>query len=106
MSAAFFEELWIPAPDYHLGVGSGSHAAQIAAVLERLEPVLVDLRPDMVVLYGDVNSTLAAALVAAKLGLRVGHGEAGVPRGDLTISEAVKPVLTGPASRLLFTPSP
>src|SRR5260370_28066680 len=73
MSAAFFEELWIPAPDYHLGVGSGSHAAQIAAVLERLEPVLVDLRPDMVVLYGDVNSTLAAALVTSQPALPHGR---------------------------------
>ena len=105
MSAAFFEELWIPAPDYHLGVGSGSHAAQIAAVLERLEPVLVDLRPDMVVLYGDVNSTLAAALVTAKLGLRVGHVEAGLRSGDWTMSEEVNRVLTDRVSELLFTPS-
>src|SRR6266704_673200 len=85
MSAAFFEELWIPAPDHHLGVGSGSHAAQTAAVMERLEPVLVQLLPDAVLVYGDVNSTLAAALVAAKLGLRVGHVEAGLRSGDGTM---------------------
>src|SRR5437870_9821643 len=76
MSDAFFEELWIPAPDYHLGVGSGSHATQTAAVMQRLEPVLVRLKPDVVPVYGDVNSTLAAALAAAQLGLRVPHVEA------------------------------
>ena len=85
MSAAFFEELWIPAPDHHLGVGSGSHAAQTAAVMQRLEPVLTRARPDVVLVYGDVNSTLAAALVAAKLGLRVGHVEAGLRSGDWTM---------------------
>src|SRR2546428_9371804 len=60
MSDAFFEELWIPAPDYHLGVGSGSHAAQTAAVMQRLEPVLAPGRPDVVLVDGDLNSTLAA----------------------------------------------
>src|SRR6266702_2650013 len=73
MSEAFFEELRIPAADHHLAVGSGSHAAQTAAVMERLEPVLVQLRPDLVLVYGDVNSTVAAALTAAKLGLPVGN---------------------------------
>ena len=105
MSEAFFEELWIPAPDYHLGVGSGSHARQIAAVLERLEPVLVDLRPDMVLVYGDVNSTLAAALVATTLGLPVGHVEAGLRSGDWTMPEEINRVLTDRLSALLFTPS-
>ncbi|HMC19347.1 MAG TPA: UDP-N-acetylglucosamine 2-epimerase, partial [Gemmatimonadales bacterium] len=62
MSDAFFEELWIPVPDYHLGVGSGSHARQTADVMQRLEPILVELRPDLLLVYGDVNSTLAAAL--------------------------------------------
>src|SRR5256886_17452201 len=70
MSDAFFEELWIPAPDHHLGVGSGSHAAQTAAVMERLEPGLVQLRPDAVLVDGDVKSTLAAPPVAAELPLR------------------------------------
>src|SRR2546421_6043311 len=81
MSDLFFEELWIPAPDYHLGVGSGSHAQQTAAVMLRLEPILTQLRPDLVLGYGDANSPLAAALGAAKLGRRVGHVEAGVGRG-------------------------
>src|SRR2546430_8463989 len=77
MSGAFFEELWIPAPDQHLGVGSGSHARQTAEVMLRLEPILAELRPEIVLVYGDVNSTLAAALVAAKLGVRIGHVESG-----------------------------
>src|SRR5712664_15907 len=94
MSATFFEELWIPAPDYHLGMGSGSHAAQTAAVMRQLEPVLVPLRPDMVLVYGDVNSTLAAALVAAKLGLRVGHVEAGLRSDDWTMPEEINRVVT------------
>jgi len=73
MSDAFFEQLWIPAPDHDLGVGSGSHAQQTAAVMQRLEPVIVELHPDLVLTYGDVNSTIAAALVAAKLHVRLGH---------------------------------
>src|SRR6266705_1040861 len=80
MSDAFFEQLWIPAPDHDLGVGSGSHAQQTAAVMQRLEPVIVELHPDLVLTYGDVNATVAAALVAAKLQVRVGNLEAeGIP---------------------------
>src|SRR2546425_637627 len=94
MSDAFFEELWIPAPDYYLGVRSGSHATQTAAVIERLEPVLVELRPDVVLVYGDANSTLATALVASKLGLRVGHVEAGLRGGDRTMPDEVNRVVT------------
>src|SRR2546426_1599917 len=105
MSDAFFEELWIPAPDYHLGVGSGSHAAQTAAVMQRLEPVLTRLQPDVVLVYGDVNSTLAAALVAAQLGLRVGHVEAGLRSGDWTMPEEINRVVTDRLSELLFIPS-
>ncbi len=105
MSDAFFEELWIPAPDYHLGVGSASHAAQTAAVMQRLEPVLVGLRPDVVLVYGDVNSTLATTLVAAKLGLRVGHVEAGLRSGDWTMPEEINRVLTDRLADLLFIPS-
>jgi len=105
MSGAFFEELWIPAPDHHLGVGSGSHAAQTAAVMERLEPVLVQLLPDAVLVYGDVNSTLAAALVAAKLRLRVGHVEAGLRSGDWSMPEEINRVVADRLSDLLFTPS-
>src|SRR5216117_30082 len=105
MSDAFFEELWIPTPDYHLGVGSGSHAAQTAAVMQRLEPALAELRPDLVLVYGDVNSTLAAALVAAKLGVRVGHVEAGLRSGDWTMPEEINRVVTDRLSDLLFLPS-
>ena len=105
MSDLFFEELWIPAPDYHLGVGSGSHAQQTAAVMQRLEPILTELRPDLVLVYGDVNSTLAAALVAAKLGRRVGHVEAGLRSGDWTMPEEINRVVTDRLSDLLLTPS-
>jgi UDP-N-acetylglucosamine 2-epimerase (non-hydrolysing) len=105
MSTAFFEQLWIPAPDYHLGVGSGSHAQQTAAVLQRLEPIVVELAPDLVLVYGSANSTLAAALVAAKLRVRVGHVEAGLRSGDWTSPEEINDVLTDRLSDLLFLPS-
>src|SRR5437867_3018505 len=105
MSDAFFEQLWIPAPDHDLGVGSGSHAQQTAAVMQRLEPVVVDVRPDLVLTYGDVNSTLAAALVAAKLQMRVGHVEAGLRSRDGTMPEEINRVVTDRLSDLLFLPS-
>lgn len=105
MSAALFEELWIPAPEYNLGVGSGSHATQTAAVMDRLEPVLLRLRPDLVLVYGDANSTLAAALVAAKLGLPVGHVEAGLRSNDWTMPEEINRVVTDRVSDLLFVSS-
>lgn len=105
MSDAFFEELWIPAPDHHLGVGSGSHARQTADVMQRLEPILIETRPELVLVYGDVNSTLAAALVAAKLRLPVGHVEAGLRSGDWTMPEEVNRVVTDRLSDLLFLPS-
>src|SRR2546429_5491352 len=105
MSTAFFEQLWIPAPDFHLGVGSGSHARQTADVMQRLEPILVELRPDLLLVYGDVNSTLAAALVAAKLGVRVGHVEAGLRSGHRTKPQRRNPVVTDRLSDLLFLPS-
>jgi UDP-N-acetylglucosamine 2-epimerase (non-hydrolysing) len=105
MSDAFFEQLWIPSPDYDLGVGSGSHAQQTAAVMQRLEPVLTELRPDLVLVYGDVNSTLAAALVAAKLQVPVGHVEAGLRSGDWTMPEEINRVVTDRLSDVLFLPS-
>jgi len=105
MSDAFFEQLWIPAPDHDLGVGSGSHAQQTAAVMQRLEPVIVELRPDLVLTYGDVNSTVAAALVAAKLRVRVGHVEAGLRSRDWTMPEEINRVVTDRLSDLLFLPS-
>src|SRR5256886_12131791 len=106
MSDAFFEELWIPAPDRDLGVGSGSHAQQTAAVMQRLEPVLVELRPDLVLVYGDVNSTVAAALVAAKLQVRVGHVEAGLRSGDWTMPQEVKRLVPDRPPGPLFPPVP
>src|SRR3989442_9105898 len=73
MSAAFFEQLWIPAPDYHLDVGSGSHAQQTARVMQRLQPILTELHPDLVLLYGDVNSTLPAPPTRGRARVPVRH---------------------------------
>jgi UDP-N-acetylglucosamine 2-epimerase (non-hydrolysing) len=87
MSEIFLEELGVPEPDHVLGVGSGSHAEQIARVLERLEPVLRAERPDLVIVPGDVNSTLGAALCAAKLGIAVAHVESGLRSFDRTMPE-------------------
>src|SRR6202162_906260 len=78
MSDVFFQQLEIPAPDVNLGVGSGSHARQTAEIMTRFEPIVLERRPDLVLVYGDVNSTVAAALVCAKLLIQVGHVEAGV----------------------------
>jgi UDP-N-acetylglucosamine 2-epimerase (non-hydrolysing) len=105
MSTAFFEQLWIPAPDFHLGVGSSSHAQQTAAVMQRLEPIVVELAPDLVLVYGGTNSALAAALVAAKLQVRIGHVEAGLRSGDWTSPEEINDALTDRLSELLFVPS-
>jgi UDP-N-acetylglucosamine 2-epimerase (non-hydrolysing) len=106
MSDVFFRELRLPEPDVNLGVGSGSHAHQTAEVLSRLEPVLQERRPDLVLVYGDVNSTLAATLVCAKLLVRVGHVEAGLRSGDRTMPEEVNRLVTDRLADLLFTPSP
>jgi UDP-N-acetylglucosamine 2-epimerase (non-hydrolysing) len=109
MSDAFFADLGIQAPDYHLGVGSGSHAVQTAKVMETFEPVLLEVRPDWVVVPGDVNSTLACALVAVKLkeetGCRIAHLEAGLRSGDWRMPEEINRVLTDRVSDLLLTPS-
>ncbi|HET7040627.1 MAG TPA: UDP-N-acetylglucosamine 2-epimerase (non-hydrolyzing), partial [Gemmatimonadales bacterium] len=109
MSEAFFRDLGLPTPDHHLGVGSGSHAVQTARIMEAFEPVLREERPDWVVVVGDVNSTLACALVAAKLhealGVRVAHVEAGLRSGDWRMPEEVNRVLTDRLSDLLLTPS-
>src|SRR2546425_5452899 len=93
MSEAFFEDLDIPQPQYNLGVGSGSHAQQTATIMQRFEPIAIAQRPDLVLVYGDVNSTVAAALVAAKLGLEVGHVEAGLRSGDWSMPEAISRVI-------------
>lgn len=105
MSDAFFRDLELPEPDVYLGVGSGSHAAQTAAVMERFEPVVLQERPDWVLVVGDVNSTIACALVCAKLGVKVGHVEAGLRSRDRTMPEEINRLLTDQIADLLFTPS-
>jgi UDP-N-acetylglucosamine 2-epimerase (non-hydrolysing) len=105
MSDAFFRDLEMPQPEVHLEVGSGSHAAQTAAVMERFEPVLLEHKPDWVLVVGDVNSTLACALVSAKLGVKVGHVEAGLRSRDRTMPEEINRLLTDQIADLLFTPS-
>jgi UDP-N-acetylglucosamine 2-epimerase (non-hydrolysing) len=105
MSDVFFEQLGIPAPDVNLAVGSGSHARQTAEIMTRFEPVLLDGKPDIVLVYGDVNSTVATALVCAKLGVRVGHVEAGLRSFDRTMPEEINRLLTDQLADLLFTPS-
>lgn len=105
MSEVFLRSLDIPPPDTNLVVGSGSHAQQTAAIMQRFEPICLRERPDVVLVYGDVNSTLAAGLVAAKLGIPVGHVEAGLRSRDWTMPEEINRVLTDRLSSLLFTPS-
>jgi UDP-N-acetylglucosamine 2-epimerase (non-hydrolysing) len=105
MSQVFFEQLGVPPPTVDLEVGSGTHAVQTAAVMTRLEPVLDARRPDLVVVYGDVNSTLAAALVCSKLGLPVAHVEAGLRSRDRTMPEEINRLVTDTLSDILFTPS-
>ncbi len=105
MSAVFFRQLGLPQPDVNLEVGSGSHAAQTAQIMVRLEELLVQERPDWVLVYGDVNSTVAAALVCAKLLIPVAHVEAGLRSFDRTMPEEVNRLLTDQIADLLFTPS-
>jgi len=102
LSGNFFTELGLPKPDVNLQVGSGSHAVQTAEVMKRLEPVLLDFKPDMVVVVGDVNSTIATALTASKLGFRVAHVEAGLRSFDMTMPEEINRKLTDAISDLLF----
>ena len=105
MSDSFFQDLDLPQPDTHLGVGSASHAAQTAAVMERFEPVVLREKPDWVLVVGDVNSTLACALVCVKLGVKVAHVEAGLRSRDRTMPEEINRLLTDQIADLLFTPS-
>ena len=105
MSGVFFEEFGLPAPDHNLAVGSGTHAAQTAAVMVGIEPILERERPDRVVVVGDVNSTLAATLVAVKLGIPTAHVEAGLRSFDRTMPEEINRVLTDSVADLLLTPS-
>ena len=105
MSEAFIRDLGLPRPDVYLGVGSGSHAQQTAAVMQRFEPVISQEKPDWVVVVGDVNSTLACALVCVKLGVRVAHVEAGLRSRDRTMPEEINRLLTDQIADLLLTPS-
>ncbi|MEW5802951.1 MAG: UDP-N-acetylglucosamine 2-epimerase (non-hydrolyzing) [bacterium] len=105
MSDIFFGQLGIPKPDFNLEVGSGSHAQQTAQIMSRFEPVVQEQRPDLVVVYGDVNSTVAATLVSVKLGIPVGHVEAGLRSFDRTMPEEINRLLTDQIADLLFTPS-
>ncbi len=106
LSKYFFEDLDLPRPDVDLGVGSASHAVQTARVMIAMERVLTRIRPDWVFTVGDVNSTMAAALVAAKLGIRVAHVEAGLRSGDWTMPEEINRVVTDRLSDALFTTEP
>jgi len=105
MSDVFFQELGLHAPDINLQVGSASHAKQTAEIMVRFESILLDFRPDLVLVYGDVNSTIAAALVSSKLGRRVAHVEAGLRSFDRSMPEEINRLLTDQLADLLFTPS-
>src|SRR6202021_3475996 len=105
MSDVFFSQLDIPAPDVNLDVGSGSHALQTAEIMSRIEPVLLERKPDMVLVYGDVNSTVAAALVCSKLLIRIAHIEAGLRSFDRRMPEEINRIVTDRLADLLFTPS-
>jgi UDP-N-acetylglucosamine 2-epimerase (non-hydrolysing) len=105
MSDIFFRQLEMPEADVNLGVGSGTHGQQTAAVITAFEPVVIERKPDLVLVYGDVNSTLAAALVCAKLAIPVGHVEAGLRSHDRSMPEEINRLLTDRLSDLLFTPS-
>jgi UDP-N-acetylglucosamine 2-epimerase (non-hydrolysing) len=102
LSGNFFADLGLPKPDVNLEVGSGSHAVQTAEIMRRIEPVLLDYKPHAVVVVGDVNSTIAAALTAVKLGIRVAHVEAGLRSFDMTMPEEINRKLTDAVSSLLF----
>ncbi|MDO8548063.1 MAG: UDP-N-acetylglucosamine 2-epimerase (non-hydrolyzing) [bacterium] len=105
MSDIFFDELKIKKPDINLHVGSGTQAGQVADVMKAFEPVVLKEMPDMVLVYGDVNSTVAASMVCAKLGVKVVHVEAGLRSRDLSMPEEINRIITDRISSLYFTPS-
>ena len=106
MSAVFFDELGIPAPDYHLGAGGGSHAQQTAKIMVAFEETCQKERPDCVLVVGDVNSTLACSIVAKKMGIRVAHVEAGLRSGDMRMPEEVNRLVTDSISDWFFVTEP
>jgi len=106
MSAVFFNDLGLPIPDFHLGVGSGTHAVQTAQVMIEYEKIIIANPPDLIVVVGDVNSTMAAAIVASKLGIKVAHLEAGLRSFDRSMPEEINRVVTDALADLLWTPSP
>ena len=106
MSRVFFDELGLPDPDHHLGVGSGTHGEQTAAVLVGMERVLAEERPDALVVVGDVNSTLAATLAGVKAGVPVAHVEAGLRSGDRTMPEEINRLATDAVADLLYASEP
>jgi len=106
MSGVFFQDLGIPAPTHHLGVGSAGHGAQTGEMMKRLEPVLLAEQPDWILLYGDTNSTLAGAIVGAKLGLRLAHVESGLRSFNRRMPEEINRVVADHLSEVLFCPTP
>src|SRR6185436_11295484 len=105
LSEAIFRDLDLPDPDVNLGVGSGSHAEQTAQVMIGIERCLLETKPEMLIVYGDVNSTVAATLAAAKIGIPVAHVEAGLRSGDRSMPEEINRLVTDRLASLLFTPS-
>ena len=105
LSSGFFDDLDIPPPDFNLEVGSATHAVQTARIMERFEPVLTSAGTDWLVVYGDVNSTMATALVAAKLGVRIAHVEAGLRSNDRAMPEEINRIVADRLADLLLTPS-
>jgi len=106
MSRVFFEELSIPLPDVNLNVGSGTHAEELAAMVQPLEKLMIDQEPDWVLVYGDTNSTLAGTLAASKLNIPIAHVEAGLRSFNRTMPEEINRVLTDHVSSMLFCPTP
>ena len=106
MSAVFFEQLELPEPDYYLGINGGSHTQQFARIMLAFEPILAGEKPDLVLVLGDVNSTIACALVAVKMGIPVAHVEAGLRSGDRRMPEEINRILTDSISDYLFVTEP
>lgn len=106
MSKVFFEDLQLPQPDFYLGVGSGSHAQQTAKIMIEFEKVLEQVKPDLVIVVGDVNSTVACSLVSVKMGIRVAHVEAGLRSFDRTMPEEINRLMTDAISDYLFVSEP